>query len=84
MSPAPAFVGGLPGGMELAVLFLILVSFGVVAVVVVAIGRAAFGATDGAGDQRVSDLEDRVANLEGQVAALREDRRERDDGDADR
>lgn len=72
----PAFVGGLPGGMELAVIFLILVSFAVVAVVAVAIGRIAFG---GRGNDRTEELESRVANLEGQVDALREELRQRDE-----
>ncbi len=72
----PAFVGGLPGGMELAVMFMILVSFAVVAVVVVAIGRIAFG---GRGSDRTEELESRVANLEGQVDALREELRQRDE-----
>lgn len=66
----PAFVGGLPGGMELAVMFMILVSFAVVAFVVVAVGRMAFG---GGSDERVAELESRVAELEAELAEERRD-----------
>ncbi|WP_336034702.1 hypothetical protein [Halobacterium yunchengense] len=68
----PAFVGGLPGGMELAVVFLILVSLAIPLVLVVAVLQFLRGGSS-------DDLEERVANLEGQVSALREERRERDD-----
>ncbi|NIB98729.1 hypothetical protein [Halobacterium sp. R2-5] len=64
----PAFVGGLPGGMELAVMFLMLVSFAVVAFVVVALGKMAFGGRD---DGRVEELESRVADLEAELAEER-------------
>ena len=64
----PAFVGGLPGGMELAVMFLMLVSFAIVAFVVVAVGRMAFG---GRGDESVEELESRVADLEAELAEER-------------
>ncbi|CQH49133.1 homolog to Sec-independent protein translocase subunit TatA [Halobacterium hubeiense] len=70
----PAFVGGLPGGMELAVMFMILVSFAIVVFVVVAVGRMAFGG--GSDDQRVAELEARVAELEAELAEERRD----DDG----
>lgn len=63
---------GFPGGMELAVMFMILVSLAILVLLVVALFRYL-------GDRSSSDLEDRVANLEGQVAALREGLREDDD-----
>ncbi|MGB9963845.1 hypothetical protein [Halobacterium sp. CBA1126] len=66
----PAFVGGLPGGMELAVLFLILVVFAVVGFVVVSLGRMAFGRGD---DRRVEELERRVEELEAELAEERRD-----------
>jgi len=70
--PLPAFVGGMPGGMELLVLFGILLSLLVpVALVVLALQYLRDGSGDG-------DLERRVANLEGQVEALREELRERE------
>jgi len=70
----PAFVGGMPGGMELFVLFGVLLSMLIpVALVVLALQYL----RDGSGDD--SDLEDRVANLEGQVEVLREELRERDE-----
>lgn len=56
--------------MELAVIFLMLVSFAVVAFVVVAVGRMAFGDSD---DQRVAELEARVAELEAELAEERRD-----------
>ncbi|SEW05910.1 hypothetical protein [Halobacterium jilantaiense] len=66
----PAFVGGLPGGMELAVIFLILLLILVpVALVVLALQYL----RDGSGD---SELERRVENLEGQVEVLREELRD--------
>ncbi|UHH25814.1 hypothetical protein [Halobacterium noricense] len=67
----PAFVGGLPGGMEFAVIFLMLVSFAIAAFVVVAVGRMAFGG--GSDDQRVAELEARVAELEAELAEERQD-----------
>lgn len=63
---------GIPGGMELAVIFMILVSLAIPVILVVAFFRYL-------GDRSSSDLEDRVANLEGQVAALREGLQEDDD-----
>jgi hypothetical protein len=73
MSLQTAFVGGLPGGMELAVLLMILVMLAVPLVLVV-LGFQYLSQQSGNGD-----LEERVANLEGQVEALREDRRDRDE-----
>jgi hypothetical protein len=64
---APAFVGGFPGGMEIAVLFAVLLSLTLVAVVVVAVGRSLFGG----GPAESRDLGARVAALEGGVAELR-------------
>lgn len=68
----PAFVGGLPGGMELAVAFLILVFLGFAAVVAVAAGRVALGGSRGDADEvgvealerQVSDLRSRVDELQ--------------------
>jgi hypothetical protein len=68
----PAFVGGMPGGMELFVIFGILLSL-LIPVALVALALQYL--RNGSGD---SDLERRVANLEGQVEALREELRERD------
>lgn len=69
----PAFVGGMPGGMELFVMFGILLSLLIpVALVVLALQYL----RDSSGD---SDLERRVANLEGQVEALRDELRGRDE-----
>lgn len=71
--PLPAFVGGMPGGMELFVMFGILLSLLIpVALVVLALQYL----RDSSGD---SDLERRVANLEGQVEALRDELRGRDE-----
>ena len=68
----PAFVGGMPGGMELFVIFGILLSMLIpLALVVLALQYLRDGSSD-------SDLERRVANLEGQVEALREELRERE------
>jgi membrane protein implicated in regulation of membrane protease activity len=67
-----AFLGGMPGGMELAVIFLIFVSLAIPVLLVLALFRFRRA---GSGN----DLEDRVANLEGQVAALREEVRESTD-----
>ncbi|MCD2202044.1 hypothetical protein [Halobacterium sp. KA-6] len=68
----PAFVGGLPGGMEFAVIFLNIVVLVSVGYVVLAVVRALSRSS-------TSNLEDRVANLEGQVDALREELRDRDE-----
>ncbi|WP_353635223.1 hypothetical protein ABSL23_07415 [Halobacterium sp. NMX12-1] len=68
----PAFLGGLPGGMEFAVIFLNVVILVAVGYVVLSVVRAVGGSSR-------RDLEDRVANLEGQVEVLREELRERDD-----
>ncbi|MCD2198479.1 hypothetical protein LPA44_00965 [Halobacterium sp. KA-4] len=68
----PAFVGGLPGGMEFAVIFLNIVVLVAVGYVVLAVVRALSRSS-------TSNLEDRVANLEGQVDALREELRDRDE-----
>lgn len=68
----PAFAGGMPGGMELFVMFGILLSLLIpVALVVLALQYLR-------GDSGGSDLERRVATLEGQVEALREQLRERE------
>jgi len=69
----PAFVGGMPGGMELFVIFGVLLSM-LIPVALVALALQYL--RDGSGDP---DLEDRVANLEGQVEVLREELRERDE-----
>lgn len=69
MLPAPAVFGGLPGGMEIAVIVANVVLLAAVAYALLVFVRKASGR---------GELEDRVANLEGQVAALREDRREPD------
>ena len=69
----PAFVGGLPGGMELAVIFLMVLSLALPLLLLVAVVRYL---TD---DSSSNDLEERVANLEGQVDALREELRRRDE-----
>lgn len=66
----PTFVGGIPGGMELAVMALMLLVFVGVAAVAVAVGRAAFGGRD---DRRVEELESRVADLEAELAEERRD-----------
>jgi len=65
----PAFVGGMPGGMELAIVVLNLVLLAAIVYAAVGVVRSLSGR---------SDLENRVENLEGQVAALREELRERD------
>lgn len=67
-----AFLGGMPGGMELAVIFLVFVSLAIPVLLVLAL---IWLLRDGSGN----DLEDRVANLEGQVAALREEVHDRGD-----
>jgi uncharacterized RDD family membrane protein YckC len=69
----PASFGGMPGGMELAIIFLMLLLLAVPLVFIV-LGLGYFSRRSGGGD-----LEDRVANLEGQVAALREELRDRDE-----
>ncbi|MFC3478456.1 hypothetical protein [Halobacterium litoreum] len=68
----PAFVGGLPGGMELAVIFLMVVSLALPLLLLVAVVRYLDRGSS-------NDLEERVANLEGQVDALREELRRRDE-----
>ncbi len=68
----PAFVGGLPGGMEFAIIFLNVV-------IIVAIGYVVLSVVRALGSSSQRDLEDRVANLEGQVEVLREELRKRDD-----
>jgi len=68
----PAFLGGLPGGMEFAVIFLNIAVFVGIGYLVLAVVRALGGSS-------TSDLEDRVANLEGQVEVLREELREREE-----
>lgn len=70
--PLPAFVGGLPGGIELAVLVLNFVVFSAIVYVLFAVIRAISGSSR-------SDLEARVTNLEGQVAALRDELRDREE-----
>lgn len=73
----PAFVGGLPGGTELAVVFGILLTFAILAYALFAGGRAVFG-----GERPRSDLEARVRELEDEVADLQ--RRLDERGDEDR
>jgi len=68
----PAFLGGLPGGMEFAVILLN-------AVVLAVIGYLVLTAVRALGGSSTRELEDRVANLEGQVEALREELREREE-----
>lgn len=70
----PAFVGGFPGGVELAVMALMLLVFLGIAVAVVAVGRAAFGGRD---DARVEELESRVSDLEAELAEERRNENER-------
>jgi hypothetical protein len=67
----PAFIGGMPGGMELAIVVLNLVLLAAIVYAIVSGVRSLAGRSDG-------DLERRVANLEGQVEALREELRERE------
>ena len=64
----PAFVGGFPGGMEVAVIFVILALLTAVVVVLLAGGRRLLGG--GPAEPR-ADLEARVADLEDEVAELR-------------
>lgn len=68
----PAFVGGVPGGVEIAVIVLNLLLLAGIVYAVVSVVRSLSNRGD-------SDLEARVENLEGQVAALREELRERDE-----
>jgi hypothetical protein len=68
----PAFVGGAPGGMELAILVVNVVLVAAVAYVIFGVVRALDGPSP-------SELEDRVANLEGQVEALREELTKREE-----
>jgi len=68
----PAFAGGWPGGMEIAIIVLNLVLLAAIVYAVVSVVRSLVDRTD-------SDLERRVENLEGQVAALREELRDRED-----
>jgi hypothetical protein len=68
----PAFVGGLPGGMELVILVVNVVLVAAVAYVIFGVVRALDGPSP-------NELEDRVANLEGQVEALREELTEREE-----
>lgn len=66
----PAFVGGMPGGMEIAIIVVNLILLAALVYAIVSAVRALSGR---------SDLERRVENLEGQVAALREELREREE-----
>lgn len=68
----PAFVGGTPGGMEIAIIVLNLILLAAIVYAIVSVVRSLSNRTG-------SDLEARVENLEGQVAALREELRERDE-----
>lgn len=67
-----AFVGGAPGGIEFAILVLNVVLVAAVAYAIFVVVRALDGSS-------TSELEDRVANLEGQVEALRDELQERDE-----
>ncbi|AAG18920.1 MULTISPECIES: hypothetical protein [Halobacterium] len=68
----PVFIGGVPSGMELAVMAFLLILIAAVAYGTVWVVRAV-------SDRGGSDLEARVEHLEGEVAALREDRRNREE-----
>lgn len=70
----PAFVGGFPGGIELAVIFVILALLSAVVVVLLVGGQRVLGGRGG--EPRGSNLEARVAELEDEVAALRRELRE--------
>jgi membrane protein implicated in regulation of membrane protease activity len=72
MVPLASF-GGMPGGMELAIIFLILLLLAVPLVLIVVALRYV------SRDSGDADLEDRVETLEGDVAALREELRDRDE-----
>jgi len=60
---------GLPGGIELAVILLMLLVFAGIAVAVVTVGRSVFGGSD----DRIEELEARVADLEAELAEERRD-----------
>ncbi|MDL0120105.1 hypothetical protein PNQ29_10250 [Halobacterium salinarum] len=71
----PVFIGSVPSGMELAVIALFLIP-------IVAIAAVAYGTVwvvRAVSDRGRSDLEARVEHLEEEVAALREDRRNREE-----
>lgn len=70
LSPVPAFVGGMPGGVELLVIFVVmLLLFGVPVALAVILGYRYVSGQSGssATDERIEELESELETLQAQV-----------------